>query len=301
MGVSNIGNIIKWKRTLLGLSQEDLADGICAVATLSRIENGERMPTQNHLELLLQRLGYSDVMLESYADENDFYAHELKFKIRQAHIEENPEYAKELLKQFEQMSAKRTNIDQQFVLHQKVLLDFYSYTNEERLPLLEEALRLTQPKYIRGQIPRLLSYEEIKLINSIALTIFAMGHKKQAIDMLYGVVAYYDAHMVNLEEILRTEPMILYNLSRLLGQANRYDECLEICSRGIHLAQTTGRSQCFHSTMYNKAWALVKRNLAEDLEEAKSLLHSAYHVAIAFKDERYAQHYLKFMEDNNLT
>lgn len=301
MGLSNIGNIIRWKRTLLGLSQEELADGICAVPTLSRIENGERMPTQNHLELLLQRLGYSDMMLINLVDENNFYAHELKFKIRQAHIEGKPEVAKELLKQFEQLLDKRTNIDQQFVLHQRVLLDFYSFTNEERLPLLEETLRLTHPEYVRGQVPQLLSYEEIKLINSIALTLEAMGNNRQAIEMLYGVVKYYDEHMVNIEEILRTEPLILYNLSKFLGLANRYDECIEICNRGIRLAQTTGRSQCFHTTMYNKAWVLVKRNREEDLQEAKSLLQSAYHVAMAFNEERYARHYQKFMDDNNLT
>ena len=44
----------------LGLTQEDLADGICSVTTLSRIENGERLPDKQHSEMLLQRLGYSD-------------------------------------------------------------------------------------------------------------------------------------------------------------------------------------------------------------------------------------------------
>ena len=61
---------------------KELADGICAVTTLSGTENGERMPRQNHPEMLLQRIGYSDMMLRSYVDEKEFLAHELKFKIR---------------------------------------------------------------------------------------------------------------------------------------------------------------------------------------------------------------------------
>ena len=55
-----LGHIIKNRREELQLSQEDLADGICAVATLSRIENGERMPSKNHYEMLMQRLGYAE-------------------------------------------------------------------------------------------------------------------------------------------------------------------------------------------------------------------------------------------------
>ena len=43
MAVFQLGPILKARREALGLSQEDLADGICAVPTLSRIENGERI------------------------------------------------------------------------------------------------------------------------------------------------------------------------------------------------------------------------------------------------------------------
>jgi len=54
MSVFQLGPILKARREELGLSQEDLADGICSVPTLSRIENGERMPTKNHFEMLMQ-------------------------------------------------------------------------------------------------------------------------------------------------------------------------------------------------------------------------------------------------------
>ena len=106
MAISQIGMIIRRRRMELGLSQEDLADGICAVTTLSRIENGERMPTQTHLEILLQRIGYSDMMLQSYVDEEDFVAHEMKFKIREAYIENDATKAQELLQQFLCLSCK---------------------------------------------------------------------------------------------------------------------------------------------------------------------------------------------------
>lgn len=36
------GDVIRMTRNAVGITQEDLSDGICSVETLSRIENGDR-------------------------------------------------------------------------------------------------------------------------------------------------------------------------------------------------------------------------------------------------------------------
>ena len=282
----------------LGLTQEDLADGICAVTTLSRIENGERMPTQNHLEILLQRIGYSDMMLQSYVDEADFIAHELKFKIRQAYIEKDATKARELLQQFEALVAKPSKVDEQFILLQKIWLYPERYTKENRLQELERAIRLTHPNYKQGSVPFLLSYEEIVLLNNIAIHQALHGNRKDAIDILYGIVQYCDTHIVNIEETLRTEPMILYNLSKTLGLENRFNECISVCEKGITLAQKTGRSQYLAQTLYNKAWAYVKRGYIGDFEKAAELAHSAKNAAELLNDGPFVEHCQRFIQDN---
>lgn len=52
-----IGNLIKLKRIELGMSQEELARGICASSYLSRIENNKLIPNEDIYVLLLKRLG----------------------------------------------------------------------------------------------------------------------------------------------------------------------------------------------------------------------------------------------------
>lgn len=296
MAISQIGMIIRRRRMELGLSQEDLADGICAVTTLSRIENGERMPTQNHLETLLQRLGYSDMMLQSYGDGTDFVVHEMKFKIRQAYIENDATKAQELLQQFKTLVAKPTAIDEQFVLLYEVLLYPQRYSKEESLEELEKALLLTCPRYKLGNFPFLLSYEEIILLNNIATFSADCGHRKEAIDILYGIVGYYDTHIVIAEEAMRTETLVFYNLSKYLGLENRYDECVAICEQGIQCAKKTGRCLFFAQTLYNKAWALVKRNYPGDLDEAKEVATYALNVARALDLTPFAVHCQKFID-----
>ena len=94
MAVFQLGPILKARREELGLSQEDLADGICAVPTLSRIENGERLPTKNHFEMLMQRLGYSAMSIDFFSDKQTFRLHELKIKTRYAYMTEDYSLAK---------------------------------------------------------------------------------------------------------------------------------------------------------------------------------------------------------------
>lgn len=276
MAVFQLGPILKARREELGLSQEDLADGICAVPTLSRIENGERMPTKNHFEMLMQRLGYSAMSMDYFTDKQDFIIHELKFKTRRAFITGNYAQAKIYLEKLEGVLGNPTKIDRQFVKLHQVLLYKEKYTNAERLKKLEEAIQLTCPKYKNNYIPRVLSYDEIILLNNISICYDALGNREQAIIILKELKEYYDHHVISEEEALRTQPMILYNLSKFLGLNGQYDECVEICDMGIRIARTTGRCSLLGKTLFNRAWALVKRNRSGDREAAETTLKQAY-------------------------
>lgn len=229
MAFFQLGPIIRARREELKISQEDLADGICSVPTLSRIENGERMPTKNHFEMLMQRLGYSAMSLDFFTDKQDFLIHELKFKIRQVYTAKNFPLARRLLEDLEAMLEKPTKIDRQFVLLHQILLNQKQFSNAEKLKRLETAIQLTCPKYKNNYIPQVLSYDEIILLNNIAICYDALGERDRAISILTVLKEYYDHHVISEEEALRTQPMILYNLSKFLGLSGRYDECVEIC------------------------------------------------------------------------
>ena len=110
MAVFQLGPIMRARREELGLSQEDLADGICAVPTLSRIENGERMPTKNHFEMLMQRLGYSAMSLDFFTDRRDFLIHQMKIKMRYAFMSGEYSLVEQLLEEFEHLLENPTKV-----------------------------------------------------------------------------------------------------------------------------------------------------------------------------------------------
>lgn len=285
MSFFQLGSVIKMRREELGLSQEELADGICSVPTLSRIENGERMPTKNHFEMLMQRLGYSSTSIDFFTDKQSFLLHDFKYKIRQAYIDKNYDLARKNLEEFCKISNNPSKIDEQFLILYQILLNLQEVTTEEKLMQLEKALVLTCPKYKIGNIPKILSYAEVLLLNNIAICYDCLGKRTQTISILTSLKEHYESQMTNKEEALRTQPMILYNLSKYLGLNGEYDECIKVCDMGIQIARTTGRCSLLAETLFNRSWALIQRNLPEDEDAAKENLRQAKSFCFAFGNE----------------
>lgn len=297
MPIYKFGYIIRQRREELGYTQEDLAEGICSVPTLSRIENGERLPTKDHFEMLLQRLGFSESILYNYVDEHTLFLHKLKFKIRQAIILEHFEEAQSLLGNYKRKMDPESHLEQQFVLLNGLLASPLSYTVEGRLAQFEAAIRLTCPNYNNeDSVPSILSYEEIIILNNIAGCYQSMHDFQKAIHILSLIKKHYENGMINPEEILRTQPLILYNLSKCLGLAARYEECIETCNLGIRIARETGRCSFLERMLYNKAWSLTKRNQPGDMEQTKESVKLALYMAVAMGNQTSAEHYKRFIE-----
>ncbi len=295
MAIFQYSEWIKTKREELGMTQEDLADGICATSSLSRIESGEHTPTKELLERILERLGYSNIYLVSYTNTQYFNQHELKYRIRQAYIENHLEQARTLLKKFE-AECPDSKFNRQFKLTFNTIFYKDQLTSEEMLARFEEALKITCNKFHDLTLPKLLSFEEITLVNAIANCYFRLGRSDDAIHLFQQVKQFYDNQRVNREEALRTQPMILYNYSRILGQTARYDECIEICDQGIRICKSSGRATLLARLLYNKAWALEKRNQGTDRETARQYAVDAYHLAQIMGQEQFAAHCRAFLD-----
>ena len=297
MSIFLLGPLIKQKREELGLTQEDLADGICSVPTLSRIENGEMLPNKSHSEMLLQRLGYSDMMHISYVTEKTLELHELKFKIRQAIIQNRRGEGEALLEKFSSLSDHSDCISAQFILIYKTILSD-QLDISSRMGRFLKAIRMTCPNFSAENFPSFLSYEEIIAINNYANCKGEKGELAEAIDTLFSLKKHYDYRMTNQEEILRTQLMVLYNLSKFLGMAGRYDECIEICDTGIRISRETRRCSHLDRLYYNKAWAMLKRNQLQDHQLAEEAIRLAICIADGLGNDLFKQHYIHFRQEH---
>lgn len=215
----NIGKYIKARRIELGISQEQLADWICARNSLSRIEGGERVPKNDVLTAILQRLEMSDSEISILTNGEDIELAQLKFNIRQAQILNDYSKVHFILQKNEAAISKLNPVSRRSfdIVHAIIRSNQKEVSKEEATAVFEDLMRMIHCKYSPDNLPVLLSYEEIILLNNIAWYYNEIGKSETAINVLYHVKEFYDSCVCDIEEALRTQPMTLYNLSKLLG------------------------------------------------------------------------------------
>ena len=234
-----IGEMIKRKRKELGLTQEQLCEGICEPSTISRIESGRQVPAKNKLDALLQRLGLPGERYYALMSKDEMELSNLKEKIISCNVYHNSIEGLQNLEKLEKLATEDDHLLRQFILRTRVILGYmkegkvYSYTFEEKGNMLLEAIHLTISDFDEEEIYKnLYTVEEIKVINLIALNYSDKGQNRKAIDIYYQLLKYMKGHIMSLSEANRLIALICYNCSRSLYFEKRYEECIEIANVG---------------------------------------------------------------------
>ena len=235
----HIGEIIKQKRTELGLTQEELCEGICEPATLSRIESGIRTPSRSKLNALLQRLGLPGNKYYAMMSENELEIERLKDEIIDCNTRKL--WNKGLMK-INQLSFgvdKEDLLTQQFILRSRVLIgkqvndSIVPYTFHEKIDLLFQAIHLTIPNFESEKIgSHWYSLDEMKIINQIAREYG--DNKQQYIAIkIYSKMMEFIRHKlsINADNVSLTI-LVSYNFCLFLSQVSEYDKALEIALWG---------------------------------------------------------------------
>lgn len=230
-----LGEYIKQRRLDLGLTQEQLCDGICEPMTLSRLENGKQTPSRNRINALLQRLGLPDDRYFALLSKNELEMEALQKEIVACNANHRVEEGFETLKKFEQIADHDDQIAQQFILRSKVLLGRLDqrYTPQEQIDLLMQAIRLTVPRFNLDEIERFFySTDEIKIINQIGIAYSDDGQNKKAADIYYQLLKYVRKHFEETITSVGILPMVYFNYARVLDLCGRYEDSAECAEEG---------------------------------------------------------------------
>lgn len=115
MADTSIGEAIRKKRIELKLTQEELADDICSVGYLSKIENGMREPSNRTVRMLLERLGATQELgFKSGNQVEDFRHNVIRMEIMRAIENHNVYEVEEKLWIMKQLMDSEDVADLQF-------------------------------------------------------------------------------------------------------------------------------------------------------------------------------------------
>lgn len=273
-----LGDYIKQKRLDLGLTQEQLCDGICEPMTLSRLENGKQTPSRNRINALLQRLSLPDDRFFALLSKNELEMEALKKEIVACNVTEQVAEGFEKLAQFEALAAPDDQIAQQFILSSKVLLGRLDgrYMPREQIDMLMQAIRLTVPRFDLENIESFLyTKDEITIINQIGLAYSDDGQNKKAAEIYYQLLRYVRKHFKETITLIGALPLVLYNYARVLDLCGRYEE-------GAELAQEC-RKACIQYGHYQELPRCLEieaecRHFMGDEEISKELYYQSYYL-----------------------
>lgn len=258
------------------ISQEMLAYGICSVSNLSRIENGTQAPSRVTYEALMQRMGLSPEIYPSFLDDRELEAFRLKHAINQRFIAADYREAEILCDKLFNMSGLE-RVHRQFVLYcRALLLREKGGSPEEVLAAMKAVVGLSVKDFEPKKILRhVLTRDELSMLNNLAISFYYAGKPDEGIDMLYALKAYVEKKVADREGIAYMYTAIVYNLSKWVGLAGWYTECIRICDLGIQDCIEYGAYFSFASLLYNKGWVLVKLGRKE---EAQKYLQESYYI-----------------------
>lgn len=296
MDIQFLGDAIMERRLDLGLTQEELCEGICEPVTLSRLETGKHIPSHNRVKAILQRLNMPDdryyALLNLREVELANARKELlsrSNRFAQAGADQKRrawELAMEQLYSLEELTEENDTITRQFILRHKTTLGTADgpYTSEERLDLLLEALRLTVPRFDPEKIGgRRYSVDETRLINQIANTYSDAGNHPKALGIyqqLYDYVCKYSDRLSNFPAHFT---LIAYNYAQELGLCKYYHEALKIAEEGRQASINYGYYRFFPGFLAILAETYYQ--LGEE-EKSKKLWVQAHYLYEALGDER---------------
>ena len=277
-----IGAYIRQNREAQGLTQQQLCEGICEPATISRIENGQQTPYRSRLSALLQRLGLPDDRYFARLSPNEIEISSLQAEIVSCGVHGRRERGLELIAKLENIMEADDHITRQFILRSRVLLGDYGF--EEQLDMLLEAIRLTVPRFDLDKIESFLySFDEIKIINQIGNAYAEAEQHKKAIDVYSRLLRYVQTHNSNITQSTGQLVLVAYNYARELDACQLYKDAIEIADLCRQTCINYGHYQFLPGALHIMAECY---HFTGDDEKSRDLYLQAYGIYKATGNER---------------
>ncbi len=228
MKKNTLGEIIYSLRKKAGMTQEDLADGICSTVSISRIENGNQMPSGKVLEKLLERLGTGTYQLCNIYYENEYQEkiHKSLEEIEALVSDGDLTSAKSALEKICEEEMDVTNLQHKKMIDAAIDIHEGRAGDDIEKDLLD-ALLLTKPKIkledFRGE---LLSPTEVNILVMLVTANHMAEKNIEAIRIGEETMFALSRNQSRLSDYKVMSINLAHNLGQILLEECRYKEAL---------------------------------------------------------------------------
>ena len=263
--VYNIGDVIRNRRTMLGIKMEELAEQqwSCALKTLRRLEHNRVNTHHDIAEELLEKLGLSAGYQRMGIITDDRRAIELYGKWKHLCNEFKYEECREVLAELEVLLPKNL-VNEQFIEWAKVSVAYWlkEIDTEEIINKLSYIVEKTI------KFEELMTAESIFLSNNEELILYTISTKYKFnkdkdkalkfIQPIYNKLKNYGE--ADRQKYIRNFELYMSYVASLLGSMGEYDESDKISKNVIKAQLKYGRIHMIHRNISSMAWNLYEVN-----------------------------------------
>lgn len=285
-------DIIRGRRIGMGMTQEELADGICDPVTISRIERGENFPKQKILLALLEKLKWSgeNCTLTSQIGEAEY--HSITSRISILTHTERIEEAEVLLEELELKLKEKTIFAEQYFLSMSLVKYMLGKIDAETcFKLLNQAFYLTVPEKIIDEKLKQwhFSRTEVMCINKMSYLCEKIGNETEILELLYIIKQFYERQPFQLRYYRAGYELTMRNIGNLLGNIGRYEESIEVADSCIKLILSLQKVRNISTALYDKGWDMERLWKAGIYKKEESLVYIkasyAFHLFLGKKKQ----------------
>lgn len=293
----NINEVIRQRRIMLGMTQEELAEGICDVTTISRLENRRHRLNDTLGVQLLQRLRLSGDRYISSVDTYDYRVFEKINRIKDLEYTEKYEEMKETLEEiFNEYKLCSTNSRQYMARGlRKNLMDEDS--PEEILKALSLTLRVAEPA--QGII---LFENERGLFVDLFYFFNRKGEYEKA-EKYISMFAPAEGEPLTYECITND---VIYRLARgdMLGEKGLVEAANSDLVSGIRLSVKADALAWLPGLSYVYAWNILEKKEHKsdsDYAECKEMLEYSYVLSDIYNNEKRKERIRELFKKHDIT
>lgn len=253
--ITDIATLIKNKRKEKGLTQKELADGICVQGVISKIEKGETTPSVDLFFKIVKRLDIDISTVSKIFDLNNVSHQNLVYsdKVKQLLYMRDYETLSYLLK-----TLNRLNMAVEETLYYDWLLAITNYmtkqdTLSETIQQLKKLLPQTKGKYLQLYL---------KVVSAIA-SIYSDKHEDEvALQYFESIINDYQA-----SDDFRDRVTFLYSISRAYFIEEDLDKSLMYITKSLDEILEEKSIYLLGDSLLMKAYILDKTKIYDEAQK----------------------------------
>ncbi|MCC4312311.1 Cro/Cl family transcriptional regulator [Carnobacterium maltaromaticum] len=257
-----LGNKLKERRLSKGLTQKQLADGICTQATISNLENNSSIPTFPVLMSLATKLDIEFKEIYDYVEEQSHKNTKIFNELRILCSEIKYKEAFELLNNKIDYNQLEDSLELRKYYYYKGITSLLAYQNFSDAHYNFHLSLYSDEK-------RELDFFDVLSTNGIAMTYFldsetdkARTYFDKALLQLNQLMDYLNLNQESLEII-----KIYYNTAKFHSSVKEYQKAIELCNFGIALQKQQNMNFELDKLYYEKGFNLYKLGRKKEAEE----------------------------------